>query len=290
MARSPELGTEHKVELSPGAIRYRERGEGEAIVFVHPMILNGDLWRKVVPPLAHEFRCITPDWPLGGHALAMNPDADLTPPAIAKLIAEFLEAINLDEVTLVGNDTGGAFAQLVAAHHPQRLRRLVLVTCDAFDNFPPRMAKALVLFAHTPGSVRLARALTRSRRVRRSPLVFGWVTKRPFEPEIEDSYLERILDDPDIQRDARKALRGLSARHTLAAAQRLPQFDRPALVVWAPEDRFFPVAHAHRLAELLPDARLELVDDCYTFMGEDQPERLAELIADFIRETAPAPA
>jgi pimeloyl-ACP methyl ester carboxylesterase len=285
MSTSAELGDQREVRLEAGPIRYRERGQGEPIVFLHPMIVNGDLWRKVVPTLAARYRCFTPDLPVGGHEIPMSPGADLSPPGVARIVAQLLEELDLKGVTLVGNDTGGAFAQIVAADHPERLGRLVLITCDAFDNFPPRMAKLLVWFAHLPGAPAIGRLLTRSRRLRRSPLCFGWLAKRPFEEEIERSYLRSILNDPEIQRDARKALRGLAPRHTLAAAQKLPAFDRPALIVWSVEDHFFPLEHAHRLAALLPDARVEEVDDAYTFLAEDRPDRLATLIDEFVRAT-----
>lgn len=282
-----QLGERRRVEISAGPIHYRERGEGEPMVFVHPMIVNGDMWRKVVPTLAESYRCIAPDWPLGGHEVAMDPGTDLSPPGMARIIAEFLESLDLERVTLIGNDTGGAFAQIVAADHPERLGRLVLITCDAFDNFPPLAAKPLVWFAHVPGSAAAARVVTRSRRVRRSPLCFGGLTKRPFEPEIEDSYLSITRTDAGVRRDCRKALRGLNPRHTLAAAEKLPGFEKPALVVWSTEDHYFPVEHAHRLGALLPNSRVELLDDCYTFVAEDQPDRLAELIDRFTARAAP---
>jgi pimeloyl-ACP methyl ester carboxylesterase len=283
---SENLGERRRVELSAGPLHFRDRGEGPAIVFLHPMIVNADMWRDVVPRLAESHRCIAPDLPLGGHAEPMREAADLSPPGIARLVAELLDELELTDVTLVGNDTGGAFAQIVAADHPGRVGKLMLVTCDAFDNFPPPAAKPLVWFAHMPGSVRVARALTRSRRVRRSPLCFGWLTKRPFEPEIEDSYLSITRAPPGILRDARKALRGLNPRHTQAAAEKLPAFRGPALVAWSVEDHFFPVEHAHRLASLLPEARLELLDDCYTFVAEDRPDRLAELAGELASTSA----
>ena len=129
--------------LPQGTIRYRERGNGEPIVFVHGLLVNGDLWRKVVPTLAKDFRCITPDWPLGSHEVPMNPDADLTPTGLAKLVADFLAALELENVTLVGNDTGGALSQIVVTEHPERIARLVLTPCDAFEVFPPRLFKYL---------------------------------------------------------------------------------------------------------------------------------------------------
>jgi pimeloyl-ACP methyl ester carboxylesterase len=290
MSVSTSLGDPREVSIPQGTIRYCERGEGEPIVFIHPMIVNGDLWRDVVPPLAQRYRCITADWPLGGHRPPMNVDADLTPRGIAQIVADFIEALDLDGVTLVGNDTGGAIAQIVAADHPGRLARLVLITCDAFDNFPPPAAKPLVWFAHIPGSSAVARLLTRSRRIQLSPLVFGMLAKRKIEPEITRSYLSPSLSNTRVRRDARKALRGLAPKYTLAAAERLPTFDRPALILWNPEDRFFPLEHAYRLADLLPDSRVVEIEDSYTFVPEDQPARVAAAIDDFMRERATARA
>src|SRR5438874_10453979 len=111
MSVSKALGDPKEAKLEQGTIRYRERGTGEPIVFVHGLLVNGDLWRKVVPELANDFRCITPDWPLGSHEVPMSHEADLTPTGLAKLIADFLAALALENVTLVGNDSGGALSQ-----------------------------------------------------------------------------------------------------------------------------------------------------------------------------------
>ena len=122
-------------------------------MFVHGALVNADLWRKVVPGLAKDHRCIAPDLPLGSHQRAMPADADLSPPAAAKLIADFIAALDLDGVTLVGNDTGGALCQLVVTRHPERIGRLVLTNCDAYDKFPPSIFKLLFLAANIPGFV-----------------------------------------------------------------------------------------------------------------------------------------
>src|SRR5262249_18521811 len=124
---------EKEIELSPGMVRYRDVGKGPPIVFVHGLLVSSLLWRKVVPSLSRTHRCIVPDWPLGSHAVALKPDADVSPLGVAKLIAELIEALGLDDVTLVGNDVGGALCQLVVTKFPQRIGRLVLTTCDAFE-------------------------------------------------------------------------------------------------------------------------------------------------------------
>jgi len=115
---------------------------------MHGLLVDGRLWRKVVPRLEGDFRCIVPDWPLGSHVRALRPDADLSPPGLARIVADLMEALDLDGVTLVGNDTGGAISQLVATRHRERLARLVLTPCDAFEVFPPALFKPLVWAAH----------------------------------------------------------------------------------------------------------------------------------------------
>jgi pimeloyl-ACP methyl ester carboxylesterase len=288
MSNSQSLGERREVTLPQGTIRYRERGSGEPIVFVHGLLVNGDLWRKVVPELAKDFRCITPDWPLGSHELPMNPGADLSPPGLARAIADFLAALELPNVTLVGNDTGGGLCQLVVVNHPERIGRLVLTPCDAYDNFPPTFFRFVVngvLWAtRTPG---LRNALLRSVRtaaLRRSPAAFGWLSKRDVGREAAESYLTPAVRSPDVRRDLAQVVKQIRPEHTLEAAKRLADFDRPVLIVWAPEKDFFPWEHAERLAATFPNARLEQIEDSYTFVPEDQPKRLADLIADFARE------
>jgi pimeloyl-ACP methyl ester carboxylesterase len=284
---SPALGEERAVRVSAGTIRFRERGEGRPVVFVHGFLTNADLWRGVVPPLAESgHRCIAPDWPLGSHTVAMDPDADLTPHGIAALIAELLETLDLHDVVLVGNDTGGALAQMVATRHPERLGALVLTPCDAFSNFPAWWSKPLRPIGRSPALMRLAGLPLRLRAVQRLPLVYGWVVKR-HPPPIAAGWIEPGLRDRGVRRDFGKAFGSTRPSQTLEAARRLPEFGRPSLVVWSRErTRIYPLAHGQRLAALL-DARLELVDDSYIYVPEDRPHRLATIIGDFLEEARP---
>jgi pimeloyl-ACP methyl ester carboxylesterase len=284
MTRSRQTEERRSVRLEQGEIRYREYGAGAPVVFVHGLLVNGKLWRKVVPALAREHRCIVPDLPLGSHETPMAEGADLTPLGLARLVVDFVDALGLDRVTLVGNDTGGAICQIVAAEHPERVASLVLTNCDAFDCFPPKEFAPLVLGARVPGFLwELAQAL-RLDAVRRSPLAYGWLTKRPVDGALLDEWLRPLIASGEIRRDVAAVLRGISPRYTLEAAEKLRSFPRPVLIAWAPEDRFFKFAHAVRLASLLPDARLETIDDSRTFVPEDQPERLASLIGAFLAE------
>ena len=134
----------HELELPQGQIRYRDSGAGRPLVFVHGLLVDGLLWRKVTPLLDGEFRCIAPDWPLGSHRVALAPSADRSPHGMARLIADFLEKLELEDVTLVANDTGGAIAQLLVTERPERIGRLVLTPCDCYENFFRRCQTATV--------------------------------------------------------------------------------------------------------------------------------------------------
>lgn len=274
------------VELSSGRIHYRDMGTAGAadpIVFVHGLLVDGSLWRKVLPALEAEFRCIVPDWPLGSHREAMRPDADLSPHGVARLIAEFLERLDLERVTLVANDTGGAIAQLLVTRHPQRVGKLVLTPCDAYENFLPPAFRPMQYMARVPGLLNLMVGPLRIRRLRRLPIAYGAVAKRPIPDAVTDAWLRPFFSDRGVRRDTAKLLSAISNRDTLQAARELEHFEAPTLIAWAPEDRFFRLEYAERLAAAIPDARLETIADSSTFVSEDQPGRLAELIAAFAR-------
>jgi pimeloyl-ACP methyl ester carboxylesterase len=277
-----------QLALPQGTIRYREMGEGEPIVFVHGYLVDGRLWSGTAEALSSGHRCIVPDWPMGAHRTAMSPDADLSPPGIAALIAAFLEGLELSAVTIVGNDSGGAISQVLATRHPERIGRLVLTNCDTHENFPPSVFKAMPPLAKLPGAMAAMSLPFRIGAVRRA--AFAPFAKHPIPPELIDSWMEPSAADGAIRRDTAKFTAGMHKRYTLEAAEKLKTFDRPTLFAWAPEDRIFKLSYAERLAETIPDATLETVEDAKTFVPLDQPERLAELIGAFVAERAAAPA
>jgi pimeloyl-ACP methyl ester carboxylesterase len=280
--RSPDLGPAQTLDLGGGrSIRAHVAGEGPAIVFVHGALVNANLWRKVVPRLDGYTR-VTLDLPLGSHLEPMPRGADLRPPALADLIADSLGALGLTDVTLVGNDTGGGLCQIVATRRPERIGALVLTSCDAFDNFPPRFFRIVLAPARIPGMVPIAFGALRLRPLRRLPIAYGWLTTGPIDRDAEDSYVLPVLTRGGIRRDLRKVLGGLDPTYTLDAAAKLASWDRPALIAWSSKDRFFPPEHAERLAKVIPGARLEWIEGARTFSAEDEPERLAAAIASFL--------
>ncbi len=286
--RSDELGPARVLDLDGGRrIRAHVTGDGPALVFAHGALVNANLWRKVVPRL-DGFTRVTLDLPLGSHLDPMPAGADLRPPALANLIADAIEALELEDVTLIGNDTGGALTQLVATSRPERIGAIVLTSCDAFDNFPPRLFRVALAPARLPGAIPVAFGGLRLRPLRRLPFAFGWLTSSPIDRDAEDSYVLPVLTRREIRPDVRKLLGGLDPSYTLDAAAKLTSWRKPALIAWSAEDRFFPREHAERLAQVIPDARLEWIEGARTFSPEDRPERLAELILDFARTPARA--
>ncbi|TDV44953.1 alpha/beta fold hydrolase [Actinophytocola oryzae] len=282
MTRSADLGKEHVVTLTRGEVRYFERGSGRPIVFVHGVLTNADLWRAVVPDLAAAgFRCLAPDLPLGAHEHPLRADADLSPVGNAELIADFLAALDLRDVILVACDTGGALTQIMLSRRPERVDRVVLLPSDCFEYFFPPIFRALPYVARVPGALRVMAALLRVRAGHRLPFVFGWVTKRPVPPDIIESYLWPVGASAGVRRDLRKLLREVHPRHTLAAAEALRRFGRPVLLLWGAEDKLFPPELAHRLAGVLPDARVVEVADTYTFMSEDRPAEVVAHVIEF---------
>jgi pimeloyl-ACP methyl ester carboxylesterase len=282
--RAPQLGPARTLDLGGGRrVRVHVTGDGPPIVFVHGALVNANLWRKVVP-LLDGFTRVALDLPLGSHLEPMPRDADLRPPALVDLIADSLDKLELSDATVVGNDTGGALTQILAARRPERVGAFVLTSCDAFDNFPPRFFRAVLAPARIPGAIPLAFGGLRLRPLRRLPIAYGWLTNEPIEREAEDSYVLPVLTRSEIRRDTRRFLSGLDPAETLDAAAKLVSWDKPALVAWSANDRFFPRAHAERLARLIPAARLEWIEGARTFSPEDRPERLAELIRAFAGE------
>jgi pimeloyl-ACP methyl ester carboxylesterase len=276
----------HQIELSAGIIEYEDTsGSGPTIVLLHGLLMDGSLWRQVVRDLRADYRCVVPTLPVGSHRQPMRPDADLSLHGLAKLQAELLEALDLHDVTLVGNDLG-AFL-LTAGSYPERLARLVITSCEAFDHTPSGLpGHTISLAARIPGGLNLALQPLRLRALRRLPIAFGPMTKRPIPGDITDAWVRSVLSQREIRRDLVKYLRHANKSDLLAATERLRTFERPALVVWTKEDRMMPPEHGRRLAALLPHARLVEIADSSTLIPLDQPETLAHAIRQFIQDTS----
>ncbi len=281
--RSEALGRQEQIALAHGSIDYFRRGEGPPIVFAHGWLANANLWRDVVARLAGQFTCIALDLPLGAHRVAMRSDADLTPAGCGDLIAGALEALGLVDVTLVGNDSGGAYSQIAVAKDPRRVARLVLNSCETpYGPFPPPPFDALPEVAHDPAALQGLLSALKDRAVRATPPAFGLLIKHPIDDLVSDSYALPAIGDPDILRDTAKVMSSACSAPVQEAGRNLiATFERPVLLAWSPEDRVFSVEEAERYADALADGKLVLIEDAYSFTPEDQPARLAEAIARF---------
>ncbi len=268
-----------EIDLPAGRIRYREAGSGKAIVFVHGYLVDGRLWSGVVDRLSDRFRCLAPDWPIGAQQIAMKPDADLSPPGVAATIASFLEALDLEDVTIVGNDSGGAMSQVLVTRHPERIGRLVLTNCDTYENFPPGIFKAMPPLAKLPGGMTLLSLPFRSGAIARA--AFKPFTRKPIPAELISSWMDPGLNDKGVRHDLKKVTAGMNKRYTLEAAKELRGSRLPILFTWAPGDRLFPISGAERLAAEAGNARVVEIADAGTFVALDQPQRLSEEIASF---------
>jgi pimeloyl-ACP methyl ester carboxylesterase len=280
-----DLRTAH---VTSGPLRYRDIGSGPVLVFVHGILVNGLVWQQVVPALASRFRCIVPDLPLGAHAVAMRSGADQSPPGVAALIVELIRTLDLHDVTLIGNDTGGALCQLAIASDPDCAARLVLTNCDSYEKFFPWVLAPFQVLPRIPGFLWL---FTRSMQPFVLRVAFAALVARQIpERDRLNSFFTPSLENDGVRRDVKRFLTSISKRQTIAAASTFAAFRKPVLIAWGEDDFFFPMNDAERLAAAFPSARLERIAQSRTFVQQDQPERLVELISAFASVDAGAVA
>ena len=274
--------TQHTLtaELPQGSIDYTERGDGPVVLAVHGYLMGGDLWSAVADRLAARgFRVITPTWPMGAHRTAMAPGTDCTPAGQAEIVAAFMDSLGLSDVTLLGNDSGGAVCQLVVTGHGERVGRLVLTNCDAFDKFPPMLFKPLVMAARSKLLLGGVASSMRVGMLRRSPMAYGLLSHTGVD-ELARGWVTSLAD-PHVFDDTRELTLGMRPAVTEAVAERLESVDMPTLIAWGADDRLFPLSLGRRLAAALENSTMVEVPRSRTLVMIDQPERLAELIADF---------
>lgn len=277
--------TEQVVQTSAGPVRVREVGEGPPILFVHGLLVDGQVWNATASALAARYRCVIPDLPLGSHSRPMLPGADLSPTGIARLLGELVDLLDLTDVTVVANDSGGAITQLWMADGARGVARVVLATVDAFDNFPPAAFRIYPLLAKSPAALKAVLGSTRFKPVRHQPLAYGLLTHRAIDDSLAKAWLRPSKAQAGVGRDLRAFLLGLDPGALIEAEPRIASFDRPVLLAWAPEQRWFPIEHADRLAALLPDARVVEIEGSGAFPQLDQPERLAGAVDAFVSST-----
>jgi pimeloyl-ACP methyl ester carboxylesterase len=274
-----------EIELSAGQVQYEDTGgEGQPIVLLHGLLMTSSLWDEVVEQLEADFRCIRPTMPMGAHRRPMRPDADLSLEGQVRLLVELLDRLDLEEATLVFNDWCGA-QLLIAEGWDRRVARLVFASCETYDNYPPGLpGRVAGLAARIPGGYVAALKPLRLKPLRRLPLTFGWMSKRPVPDEQMDRWLEPASSQALIRRDLRKYAGDTRAgrRRLREANETLATFSKPVLVAWAAEDRVMPIQCGHRLAASFPNSRFVEIPDSGTLIPLDQPQLLARAISAFV--------
>jgi len=273
------------VTIAGGTLDYRTLGPADSelppVVFVHGFLVDSTLWDPVAAQLAdHGVRSVLVDWPLGSHRTPMNAEADLSPIGVARMINEVLDALGLTDVTLVGNDTGGALCQLLLADDASRIGRLVLTNCDAFENFPPKAFVPLFHIAKHPLLTKAMLAPTRLRAIRHSPLAYGLLLRAPRDAEMTRRWIAPSLGDRAIRDDIARFARAFDGKALVAIAPALREFTGPTRIVWGTSDRCFTLSSARRLADAFADARLIEVPEATTFVSIDAPDAVTAAILD----------
>lgn len=272
------------VDVTAGTIEYREQGDpaGPPVVLLHGLLMNDTQWDLVLPLLPPGFRYLLPVLPLGGHRVPMREDADLTLDGMVGIVADYLDAMNLTDVTLIVTDWGGPLF-LIDAGRDKRIGRLVICPSEAFDNFPPGFpGKVAWLASRTTATVALAMRQLRIGWLRRQWLMFGQMTKKPVPQDIFEAWTDAALADKRVRRDLVAYSRTkFDAAELIRATNALADFTGPALVLWS-DNPVMPASHGQRLADLLPRGELHRIDDAYVLIMLDQPEQTARAIEDFL--------
>jgi pimeloyl-ACP methyl ester carboxylesterase len=276
-----------QVALKQSAIEYRVIGSEDSshrpVVFVHGILVDHRLWERVAEGLAQRgFRCILPDWPLGSHTVPVNDGTDLSPHTVVSLINDFITALGLEDVTLVGNDTGGGLCQFLIDAHPEAIGRLVLTNCDAFDKFPPFPFPLVFALLRGDRSIQFLAGQMKLTALRHSPFGYGLLVTDP-DPELTNSWLEPCRRDTRIRRDLAALLRNVAKTDLIEVSTRLPRFTKPVTLVWGQRDRCFKPSLGARLAELFPNASLIEVADATTFVPLDNPQTVIDAIVSLDR-------
>jgi len=279
------------IDIPQGRIEYRlagpQAGAEPPVVFVHGLLVNAELWTEVADALAlRGVRSYAPDLPLGSHRIPWPAGTDLSPRGVARLINDFLAAHELTDVTLVGNDTGGALCQFLIDTDHSRVGRLVLTNCDAFDQFPPAPFGLIVKAGRRPGRLRAMMTSVRLKALRHSALGFGGLARDPLDPALTRRWITPSLNDPAVRRNTAEFLRHVHPGDLLDISNRLRRFPKPVRLVWGTADPFFKIDLARRLRDAFTDATLVEIAGGRTFLPLDEPE----LVANEIRAAHPLTA
>jgi len=273
--------SEQTVDLPQGRVAYRDEGEGPVLLFSHGIFVDSSLWDGLVERLVPAgFRCVRPETPMGAHRIPLDPDTELSPPKVADLLADFIDALDLGPVTVIGSDSGGAVSQMLAAQHPEKVAAMVLTNCDALDVYPPVPFNLLPPMARSRWGIGPLGALMKLKPVRWS--AYRLLAVDPIPDTKLKAWLHPTGTDAGIRRDVTKVIAGLEKHQATEAAEQLRNFDKPVLLTWGDRDLIFKPELARRLASMIPAARIEWIEGGRTFVPLDDPEAVSTRIADFV--------
>lgn len=272
-----------QLALEQATIEYREFGPRDSahppVFFVHGVLVDGELWRQVAEKLGSRgYRCIVPTLPLGSHTIPVSDSAALSLPGVARIVNDALDALDLSEVTLVGSDTGGGICQLAVDARSDRIGRVVLTNCDAFEQCPPFPFSAVFSVLRGPISIRAMMEPMRLAALRNSPLGFGLLLSRP-DKRVTAGWIAPCLHDVRIRRDLSALLRDIARADLTDVAHRLTRFDKPVTLAWGQGDRVFTPELGRRLAAVFSNVKLIEVPGSRTFVSMDDPDALVDAIA-----------
>jgi pimeloyl-ACP methyl ester carboxylesterase len=264
------------VQTASGRISYTEQGTGPVALFIHGVLLNGHLWRHQLAQLSDIRRCIAVDLLAHGDT-EIAPDQDVSVTANALMLKSFLDALNIEQVDLVGNDSGGGIAQIFAALHPERLRSLTLTDCDTHDNWPPEAFKPFLAMAAAGGLRGALEGMLADKSVYRSPQALGPAYEHPerLTDESIETYLRPLVRTEQRTGDFQRFLAAFDNVQTVRLESRLRTLQVPTLIVWGTDDIYFPVKWSRWLADTIPGTRRRVeLEGARIFFPE---ERWAEL-------------
>jgi pimeloyl-ACP methyl ester carboxylesterase len=271
------------LDIAMGRTRVRVSGSGPAIMFTHGLLVDGRIWDEVATAVAAEgFTVVLPDLPLGAHSVAVADRAKLTTTGIANCLFDIADQLGINRFSALGFDTGGAVSQVAAASRPERIERLALMSCDAFEHYPPLLIKPFKWAARWSPAMSLILKTLSDVRYQHIPLPLGLVAKHHLDQVLAAAWSEPSRTNPEIRADVVSFIKQMNATDTLAASEALRTFHGPAMVMWSREEKVFPRKDAHRLAALIPGCELRWIDDAYTFASLDNPKRMIQLILEFL--------
>jgi pimeloyl-ACP methyl ester carboxylesterase len=272
------------VDAPIGRIRVRSAGTGPALMFTHGLLVDGRIWDQVASTVAQQgFTVVLPDLPLGAHCAPVKDRSTLTTHAVADCLFDVADKLRVDRFSVLGFDTGGAISQVAAASRPERIERLALMSCDAFEHYPPLLIRPFKWAALWSPAMSLVLKTLSDNKYQHIPLPLGLVAKHKIDQSLVAAWSEPSASNPDIRADLVAFIKQMNAVDTLAAAETLRHFAGPSMVMWSRQEKVFPRKDAQRLTELIPGCQLRWIDDAYTFASLDNPTRMIELVLEFLR-------